>query len=76
MNIVSRSYKKPIIKDRGALKGYGSKVLRKRVKAALKAEHDVMPMRNECVNQYDECDFIFDLRRSKNKEDKNRAKRK
>ena len=57
---MARSYKKePWIKDRSKYaKRLTSKIMRKRTRERLgKEEYDVMPLRHECVNQYDVCDW-------------------
>ena len=54
---MSRSYKRPIVKDAG---GYGThyRTIKRRVRQYLR--ESVIPQEKEIVNDYDVCDWVFD----------------
>lgn len=56
---MSRSYKKPILKDSPCIgKRSYHRVIRRAAKQLVKQDKDV-PHRNSMINQYDYCDWIF-----------------
>lgn len=59
---MSRSRKKPVIKDRGYMKNIYWKIVRKAIKSAIKSGKQVLPLPKEVVNDYSYCDYVIDLR--------------
>lgn len=71
---MSRSYKKPIIKDKGR-RDY-NKVFRRKTRQALKKNKEPPKKTREVVNGYDVCDYIIYFDKDDDYEYKERAKRK
>lgn len=75
---MSRSKRVPIIKDKSRsykASSYYRKV-RRVIKQKVKELDDLLPEAQEIVNDYDYCDYIIDLRKSKNKKIKDKYSRK
>ena len=55
---MSRSKKRPIVKDNGIGKRFYHRAVRRVQKAAVRAGQDI-PDRRTIINDYDYCDYIF-----------------
>ena len=72
---MSRSYKKPIIKDKPRnfkASTYYRKV-RRAIKIAVSQFNEIIPLAKELVNQYDYCDRIWNME-DKDDADENKIK--
>lgn len=58
---MSRSYKKPIYKDKGIGKKLYNRAIRRVQKIAVKQGKDI-PNPKTIINDYDYCDYSIDLR--------------
>jgi hypothetical protein len=58
---MSRSFKKPIIKDKPRNKKASSyyRSVRRVIKQAIKSDSEIIPKSQEIVNDYDYCDYKF-----------------
>lgn len=75
---MSRSKKKPIVKDksRNTKASTYYRRIRRVVKQKVKMNAEIIPDSKEIVNDYDYCDWVFDMRRAKKSEQKTKASRK
>ncbi|MFW6249344.1 MAG: hypothetical protein ACOC4J_06200 [Bacteroidota bacterium] len=48
------------MKNKGFRKNEHNKILRRKIKQALKERAEVLPHKHEAVNQYDVCDWKYD----------------
>lgn len=63
---MSKSYKKAISKISGPLRADYWKIVRRRIKMAVKSEKEVIPNPKEVVNDYDYVDWVSNCENTDN----------